>query len=343
MLRYYFILCTVFLTSGFAQAQIPGSRNLFPEIFQSNLRFAVDSSERGIYHTESDEYSRVEALGFDMHKVISNEAGDVGTLLLQGYLTHIDNLSPHPPFFDKNTDTEFVFRIFNFNYKLLPRDQLNIRIGHFEIPFGLEQVINTNGTLRDYIHGPNIGVKADWGISANGSLAMFEYEVAATRGSGNSWKNKGDPYLYSGRIGTYSSNNIAVGLSFLSGEVNPEGLVINPKKRDRVGIDLQWYINSFALLAEYSLGETGGVDTQSSLLEINTTGTNESWLTFLQWINLVTDRVNGSKSRSSVLKLGNMWDISSRWDISAQFSHDLEKDTGLLRTNVFAAQVRYRF
>lgn len=343
MLRIISIACLVLLSSTLARADIPASKSMLPDRVDNNLRFALDVSERGVYFTDSNEFATVEAIGFDLHKVVSSEKGDIGTFLLQGYFTQIDNLAKHPPFFNNKNDSEFVFRIFNFNYKVLPRNRLNIRIGHFEIPFGLEQVINTNGTLRDYIHGKNIGVKADWGLSANGGTASFEYEFAATRGTGNNWETNGSPYLYSGRIGTHDSNNFAIGFSFLSGDINPEGKMQFPIKRERLGIDLRWYFENFGLLAEHSTGKDEGLDARSTILELNTTGPIESWLTYLQWVHMVRDDVSGTTTKSSSIIFGNKWDVTRRWDLSIQLSHDIDSNPSITQTNILAAQVRYRF
>ena len=342
-MRTSLVLWLWLMVPALVWADVPASRNLLPADFQDNLRFAFDFSDRSIYNSESNEVSRVNAIGIDLHKVISSDSGDVGTLLLQGYLTHIDNLPQHPPFFDGPNDWEFVYRIFNFNYKLLPRDRLNLRIGHFEIPFGLEQVVNTNGTLLDYLHGPNLGVKADWGITANGSLPLFEYEVGVTRGSGNGWESRGDPYLVAGRVGTYEANNLSVGLSFLSGEVYNQSMDDFTVERDRLGIDLRWYFNSLGVFVEHSIGQDEGEDVRSSLLEFNFTAADSAWMAYLQWIDRVTDIAHASELRSSILNLGARWDLNRRWDISAQFKHDLKPNMSQIESNVFAAQVRYRF
>ena len=342
-MRTFLILCLWLMVSSLAWADVPASRGLLPAGVRENLRFAIDVSDRSLYNSELNEVSRVNALGIDLHKVITSDSGDVGTLLLQGYLTHIDNLPQHPPFFDGPNDWEFVYRIFNFNYKLLPRDRLNLRIGHFEIPFGLEQVINTNGTLRDYLHGPNLGVKADWGVSANGSLALFEYEVGVTRGSGNSWETRGDPYLVAGRIGTYETSNLSLGFSVLSGEVYNESMDDFLVERDRVGVDLRWYFNSLGVFVEHSIGQDEGEDVRSSLLEFNLTAANSAWVAYLQWIDRITDTTQNTEIRSSMLNLGAKWDLGRRWDISAQFKHDLKPNMLQIESNVFAAQVRYRF
>ena len=333
----------VLAASSMALADIPASRSLLPEAMQDNLRFAVDISARGMHFSESDEFAHVEALGFDLHKVFASESGDVGTLVLQGYLTRINNLERHPPFFDDDNDWEFVYRIFNFNYKVLNRDRLNLRIGHFEIPFGLEHSINTNGTLRDYIHGPNIGVKADWGVTLNGSLPLFEYEVSASRGSGNEWETKGDPYIYAGRIGTHNNHNFIVGLSVMDGEVFSAAAPDNTVERDRLGVDVRWYIGGFGLFAEHSFGEDEGEDVRSSLVEFNATADDGLWMAYLQFVHRTKDTYQSYQQRSSALKLGGKWDLNKRWDVSAQLTHDLKTTQGAPESNVFAAQIRYRF
>ena len=136
-----------------------------------NLRMTVDLSSRiGLTRGGGTAYQHV--IGLDSHKVISGEGGDWGTVVMQGYLTRIDNQAQHPPFFDGADDTQFVYRIVNLNLTRYGRGRFNVRVGHFEIPFGLEHVINTNGTLRDFMHGPNLGVKADWGAGVNGSFPI---------------------------------------------------------------------------------------------------------------------------------------------------------------------------
>lgn len=324
------------------EASIPDSKDMLPDALQNNLRFAVDLSARGIYNTETNQFSHVEALGFDMHKVFSTRSGDIGTLLLQGYLTRINNLQSHPPFFDDDDDWEFVYRIFNFNYKVLPRDALNLRVGHFEIPFGLEQVINTNGTLRDYTHAPNIGLKSDWGVSVNGSLPLVEYEISASRGTGNKWSTKGDPYIYAGRIGTHNNRNFIVGLSAMTGDVYSPTALNSVVERDRLGIDAQWYIGKFGILVEHSFGEDAGEEVKSSLLEFNLNSADALWLAYLQYVDISRDTATGN-NKNSALKIGAKWDLTKRWDLSAQLSHDLERPSASLESNIFAAQIRYRF
>ncbi len=311
---------------------------MMPTSWDNNLRFAIDRSSRPVYSTASDEWYSVDFVGADMHKVFTGDSGDIGTLTLQGYFTRADE-EIRPGFFDG--EWEFVYRIFNFNYNLLSRGRMNLKVGHFEIPFGLEHTINTNGTLLDYTHGKNIGVKADWGVSLNGTLPSAEYEVSLTRGSGNSWETENDPYLFAARIGTLPDRNLMFGFSVLSGDVyvhNSGGRVI---ERNHVGADMRWYFLQYGLLAEASIGEDNGQPIANGLVEFN--WQNLNWLTYAQWVYSSRDPDDGPRVDASSLKLGVKWDVTSRWDVSAQLSHDLDTFTGQGEKDTYVLQARYRF
>ena len=197
-----FFMFAVAATGGRIATQVEGRELSLGQIGQAddgpspltdNLRWAIDLAARPSFDDRLDEWHSAFFLGLDVHKVFGSESGDWGTLVLQPYLTRLD--SPrHPPFFESNHDWELVWRIFNFNYTGIASGRFNVRVGHMEIPFGLEQVVNTNGTLRDYQHGRNIGVKADWGVSLNGELPAWDYEFSLTRGTGNEWSSRGDPF-----------------------------------------------------------------------------------------------------------------------------------------------------
>ena len=235
-----------------------------------DLRLAIDLSARGIFSDARDEFSAVSALGLDLHKVFRDDEGDWATLVLQPYLTRIDNLPMHPPFFEDDDDWELVWRIANLNFTRLSHGQFNLRVGHFEIPYGLEHVINTNGTLRDFTHGRNLGVKADWGAGINGDLGRWEYEATLSRGTGNEYSSRGRPYAVAARVGTDRDQAVALGVSFFHGRVaNPGaaglwrggfdlpaaipdvGAIV---RRTRTGVDLQARRGPFDFLVEGSFG-----------------------------------------------------------------------------------------
>ena len=339
----YLVLIVLFLFSITAWSANPDSSEFLPDSWQDNLRFAIDLSGRAIYNNESEEFAHAEFLGFDLHKVFSGDQGDIGTLVLQGYLTRINNLQSRPFFFDDKNDWEFVYRIFNFNYALLPRDHLNVRVGHFEIPFGLEHTINTNGTLRDYTHGRNLGVKADWGVALNGNLPEFEYEVSISRGSGNNWETRGDPSVIAGRIGTHRNNNKVFGVSLMTGEVYSPASPTFVVDRERYGVDFQSYFGVWGLLAEFSLGEDDGQDIRNGLVELNFSSQDNAILVYGQLVRFATKTIDGQWNRALAAKLGTKWDINRYWDLSAQLTVDVDTFAGAPESEVLAIQARYRF
>lgn len=158
----------------------------------------------------------------------------------------------HPPFFEDDHDQELVYRIFNFNYTALARGRFNIRVGHYEIPYGLEHVVNTNGTLRDYTPGRNLGVKADWGTGVNGGFDKFEYEIGLSRCTGNVYSSDGNPYILAGRIGTPRDENVVAGFSFMVGDVAQPGTSEKTRNRKRFGPDIQVRRGPWSMVAEAS-------------------------------------------------------------------------------------------
>ena len=78
-----------------------------------NLRFTLDFSSRATDFGALGETGYTHAVGIDSYKVISSATRDIGTLILQAYVTRIDNMIKRPGFFDGKDDTELVYRIFN--------------------------------------------------------------------------------------------------------------------------------------------------------------------------------------------------------------------------------------
>lgn len=307
--------------------------------WDDNLRWSIDESVRVVQPRTGDS-TVFGFLGLDIHKVITGDRGDIATLTLQPYLTHIDHFPGHPPMFDGPDDWELVWRIFNANFKLTQTGSANLKVGHFEIPFGLEHVINTNGTLRDYVHGPQFGLKADWGVSVNGALDAVEYELAWSRGSGNEYRDEGDPGVISGRIATPQDENNVYGLSFVDGDFRtPSGIL----ERDRIGVDAQWYRESLGYFAELSTGSDADTDVLRFLGEVNWRNSDETVMSWLQLV--VTDLDDGISPADAIdSKVGVRWLPAGGWSLSLQYTQNLEPmvDTAH-RAGSVAVQLRYRF
>jgi hypothetical protein len=302
-----------------------------------NLRWTIDLSTRGSYMKGTDSWSGQYALGFDVHKVFTGPSGDIGTLLFQSYLVRLDNNTYPPYFFDDGDDWELVWRITNFNYTALARGRFNIRVGHFEVPFGLEQNINTNGTLRQLTFKDR-GIKADWGATINGVLTALEYEIAVSRGSGNDIRSTDDPFLVAGRIGSRSDRNLIVGLSLLRGEILGGN---GTTERTRAGVDLAWYRGLLEVLLEVSGGEDAGTDTVNGLAELSLRNPMETLHGWLQLRHYRRDTATGWDASSSA-SLGMAWEPDQHWSLSSQWIEPFEQLNGQDEGSKFQLQARYR-
>jgi len=325
-----------------------------------NLRLAIDLSSRSVVGTDGGDWTFRHFAGFDIYKVFSLPDGDWGTLILQGYLTRVDDAFQGGPygFFEGEDDWEFVYRIFNFNYTALPRQSINFRIGHFEVPFGLEQVINTNGTLRQYMHSKNIGVKADWGFSVNGVTDDIDYEVAIMRGTGNEWSSRGGPFLFAGRVGTSSEENRFAGFSAYYGEIQSMAAIgrwrsglVDPAtgagvgatiRRYRFAVDAMVRVRGFGFLIEITAGQDFDQEVITSLGEVHWQSRDERLLVYIQIKhcrqNYETGWVHGTD-----VSVGFRFAPDTHWALSASFDGAVETFSGTERNGSASFQFRYRF
>lgn len=308
--------------------------------WSENLRIDLDVSSRSILSGDGD-LAHVGALGLDLHKVFSTDLRDLATFVLQPYLVRADGLHPTPGFLDDAHDTELQWRIFNGNVKLRDSGALNLRVGHFELPFGLEQTLDTNGTLRQYTHGANFGFKADWGATLNGEFDEFEYEFAWSRGGGNEYRSAGGDGVFSGRIGMPRDADVIAGLSFLDGTFWDGG---NATEKQRVALDVQVYRRALGYFLEVAVGEEDqDTDVVRGIAEVNW---RDAYETTLVWLQL------GGEERSSPAgtdgsvstQLGVQWRASQDWTLSTQVVQVLEPlvDDGNRSTSLLL-QLRYRF
>ncbi len=335
-----------------------------------NARASLDLSSRATLPTRLGKVGTAHVIGFDFHKVFSDSSGDWGTLRLQPYLTRLDNQGSRPPFFEDDDDWELTFRFFDFNFTRVGRGRLNFRVGHFEIPFGLEYLIDTNGTVHQFIPGPNIGLKADWGVSINGVLPHFEYEVSLTRGTGNEIFHRGGPFAIAGRIGTPHHRNFVLGLSAFHGRVWSPGSVgkwrsgLRPPtraeaaagltdvaggrgrdgiiRRTRFGVDVQWYRGKVGLLAEASYGRDYNQDVFNGLAEVNWNNADDRWFAYAQ-ARTFTQRFAGGWASATQSVVGMRYRSNTHWSFSAQYVQDIDTLFDSAHDAILTFQTRYRF
>ena len=308
-----------------------------------NLRLAIDLSVRPQYDFKTDHFSHIESFGFDLHKVFSSaKQGDIGTLILQGYFTKLNNVEKHPPFFHGENDLKFICRICNLNIALLDKGALNFRLGHYEIPFGLEYNLNTNGTLRQYSNGRDLGEKLDWGATANGKFSWGGYEVSANRGSGVDWTGDYSTYSFSGRVERSFSYSSFIGFSTFY------GYLALPKTskyvdRTRIGLDASTHLGPFTFLGEMSVGKDSSTETFNVLVEADIHDKTEKFMAYIQFKNTSHQLKHASWDSSIQTSLGLSFTPNRFWTLSGQWTHDYEVYTNAKRISLVQAQLRLRF
>jgi hypothetical protein len=323
------LACASLLSSGVAFAQAPMEAGA--PAFGENWRVTLDLSG-GLSVNGRGDLVFERAVGIDAHKVISGRGGDWGTLVMQGYVMGVNPIRGD----NGPADTMFMYKIFNLNVSRFSRGLFNVRVGHFEVPFGLEHVVNTNGTLRDFMHGSNLGMKADWGAGVNGSWQSGEYEVTWSRGTGNAPFAESTSNVVAGRIGTPSDGNVVVGGSFYSG-----------LDRRRVGADVMWYRGLYGVLGETAIGSDlgpGGADWRgvvNSLLELNRTTEDNRVLTYFQ-TRVSSHDGGGSWTTGVAGALGLRVAVDTHWSFDTEYSAGL-RPSGSARGRVLRSQARYRF
>ena len=304
----------------------------------NDLRFRWDLSTRGVHSAGVERTGLISAIGGDLHKVFSSSTGDIGTLRMQGLALRADGLPATPPFFDSDHDWEWTYRFFDFNYTRYASKGVNFRLGHFEVPYGLEQTQSTNGTLRDYFSKTNLGLKADWGVSLNGGLSEYEYEIGLTRGSGNYYHDLEENYVFAGRAGTPRDENFAVGASFMKASLEDASAADGFTSRERFGLDAVWTLPRITVLAEANVGKNDADDLTNGMVEVNCTTPDEYGVAYAQLLG--TDTEGDDKFWAT---LGMQRYLGDGVVFSAQWSTDLDALDGADRSEAFMFQLRYRF
>lgn len=309
-------------------------------LLTDNLRWAVDIAGR-IKTDENSGFTNQQFFGIDLLKTVSTPKRDIGTLIVQLY---VDRNSDAPPF---RETWDFKVRELHFNYHVTRSGGVNLRIGHIQIPYGLNLPPITGGTLRQFDTGPNLGHKVDWGTSINGVNSQFVYEVALTRGSGFDYKDKGDPYLVSGRMGTPNQKSFVFGASGLHGKVlnSRNGKIIN---RTRIGIDARWQGGPIDALAQVSVGQDNSInnpktDVTNYFLDLSWRTPADSLLLYAQGrlsMKRPSNSSGGVWTKESFLTIGAQLALAQHYWISADYNHEL---TTSGKPDVVRFELRYRF
>ncbi|MFP6663609.1 MAG: hypothetical protein VCC00_05365 [Deltaproteobacteria bacterium] len=305
-----------------------------------NLRWALDGSARVGWSSGDADWIGVEALGLDLFTIISGRTRDLVRINLQLYGVRTDTGQSHPYAFNGDGKWKFQPRNSFVDLLILPRGQMTLRAGHFELPYGIETYVDTNGTLRQYTIGRELGEKTDWGVALTGSAAQFEWIASLSRGSGNEWNGSGDPWLALGRVATPVERAAGIGFTVAGGDVRVGGKG-PPSSRWRAAVDGRVHFLGFDLLGEITGGFNEKNPQISGVVELDWTDATGDLLTYFQafpqW-----RRQDGKSNMGAEFRAGLLWRLLTGLSLSAEVRQvAAPMGDGGHPTTLFT-QVRYR-
>ncbi len=302
----------------------------------------------GRYSTEVEQAAGRNSLGFILFGTFTGPEGQLGDLNLQFRATYYNNQfehgeKMHNEFTEGRDDFELELHNAYLRLRALP-PMLNVRVGHFYVPYGIQPWIDTHGTLLQSPIMGVVGMDRDWGVAIEGQNDALEYQLGLTRGSGMELFQRDDNYALAGKLSTPRIGeqlNDWVGISFLVGNIYDPMAVEKLRSFDmeekedkfggnivrkwRIGLDGQKIAGPLRLRAEISTGQDEGKeDILAEFAEIKySLGSENRWATLLQFENL-TQAINSYRRDSdTAVRGGLIYSFSANYNLQLAVSRDL--------------------
>ncbi|MFQ5504726.1 MAG: hypothetical protein ACE5F1_08025 [Planctomycetota bacterium] len=127
---------------------------------------------------------------------------------------------------DARDQVKFAPQDFWLRFNPGAADRLSLRLGQFVIPYGVNPVFAPRQRFLLPLEAIDLGLKWDWGLDLKGPLGEYDWEIAATIGSGEAINSPHGLHssdrtssILTGRLGTPTYWDFQYGLSFLYGEL----------------------------------------------------------------------------------------------------------------------------
>jgi hypothetical protein len=223
--------------------------------------------------TDDEQVALRQSVGFEVIKKFSTKTKTLLGFDFQGRLVMRDNFIGFP------NDMEGVNRqglypeyhnAYVDLYDVVPTHgrnvSVNIRAGHFYVPFGINVQTDTHGTIWQLSNERNFGWDRDWGIGLWGNASRHvRYDVFYLVGSGFFPKFEGQAGLGAVRIGLanrfLSEYGLEGGVSFIGGQRLSNGHLATL----RGGLDLRWRHDIPRGLVMVTTELSGGTDAADAL------------------------------------------------------------------------------
>lgn len=180
------------------------------------------------------------------------------------------------------------------------------RIGHFNIPFGINPVMEPRGNFRMPLEAIDLGFKKDWGFSWQREAGGYDIEAGAFMGMGGDFHWRRGSYLFAGRVGTPTFKEVEYGISFIAGDT-PMTMGMDRMndmmiRRIRGGMDaIYMYGTHMIFKGELSAGTDDGQTVMGALFSMDwIPPTYKRWNFGLQSTVLRKNRIGGTADWVSI-------------------------------------------
>lgn len=171
----------------------------------SQVSGGVDT--RAYWQEHESPKTELYGLFLNYRKVVPDDLGDRWIISLQGDAEH---------------DLKEIRSYQSFLQYKGPLGRWNVRAGHFILPFGLLNDLDTERLLLQSKEEETIGVKLDTGVSVFGFVDDWNWALALTSGVGRRWLNDYDKtYLSTIRL-SRKIDDFSFGGSILIGDLRPD-------------------------------------------------------------------------------------------------------------------------
>jgi hypothetical protein len=154
------------------------------------------------------------------------------------------------------------------------RERSQLRIGHFNIPFGLNPVMEPRGIFRLPLEAVDLGLKKDWGVSWQREVGTRDIEVGGFLASGGDLHWRRGSFLLAGRLGTPTYKEFEYGLSALFANLPPT--MANTRmssmavRTARVGLDAIYLYGNYTIFkGELTAGSDDGRTVAGALAAVD--------------------------------------------------------------------------
>ncbi len=239
-------------------------------------------------------------------------------------------------------------------------DRFALYLGQFVIPYGVNPILAPRQRFILPVEAVDLGLKWDWGIDLAGPLASYDWEVAATIGSGEALhsphifdSSSPTSFLITGRLGAPTYWDFQYGLSFLGGDLpvirGPNRLSEESTSRWRVGLDSFYRRGLYLMMgAQLTYGRNGfaedGIDPTDTL-------GYQLWVDWVvprlldlrlaaQWQSIIRD-VDRSDSDDTALVLEAGYSLRTAVSLMLDFRHEVHLTMGDATDGIFLSFIYY--